>query len=702
MTAPVSLLSLLGGSDPAPQGQTSVDDPAAFAAALAAAIQLLQPTAPLTQAPVVVTLPADGEQDPSGESAEGDTQAKAQSDGAGIEIAVALPVAGQPIELDGATEIDPMFEGPLSADDQSATTAAGTDTAMAPCGVGDGEHQNIDAAAADPAAAAPAAMPARQSEAKGQIKLPWHPSRKRTAPPDVPAPVAAPAPPKGTEPARPSRPAQVDASPTQAPVVPTIEVRTVAGKSETPKTRKSRDEVSADEPSSPYADTARQVDAGPTPPVIATMQAILQSVLPVIKAVTDQLSAKGRQAEKPASPAPAPALLAEPATGAEAEPWSQAGNARLATQLAEIMEGLNLNEFRVELSKRGGSQPASQARVSPTLTEPEAASPTSEPAPSAAESAQSAPVGAIITESVLIEAVTAPTTESGEPKRKLVAQESHATEPAAVSSPKTGLQSGKPVSFPAATVPAADNDLDTSVELPVTLPRRLPQRSAEPTLPVARQELPQPDHSARNAALAEPSRQRDRHEGPSGSAASASGPQMSPAERVLARNQETGARESREARNLPQPDTGDNRPAGSADRVTLQVSDSEGRQTRIRVTVVGDQVRAVITPPDNESARQLEHRMDELQTALARQGFTATRVSIQAAADGGGEAMAGAGVAASSSEARTTPGKDQPAGDQRQGRNPREQQSQGGGQQQRQSHGRNRDQGAEQRRREHA
>ncbi len=133
--------------------------------------------------------------------------------------------------------------------------------------------------------------------------------------------------------------------------------------------------------------------------------------------------------------------------------------------------------------------------------------------------------------------------------------------------------------------------------------------------------------------------------------------------------------------------------------MTLQVSDGDGRSTRIRVSVIGDQVRAVITPPDAESARQLEHRMDELQSALARQGFTASSVQVQTAElRQGNEALAGANVGVASSEARMTPGREQPAGDQRQGRGQRDQQS-AGGQERQQQQGRSRDQGAQQRRR---
>jgi hypothetical protein len=171
-----------------------------------------------------------------------------------------------------------------------------------------------------------------------------------------------------------------------------------------------------------------------------------------------------------------------------------------------------------------------------------------------------------------------------------------------------------------------------------------------------------------------------------------------PAERLVERMEPSAAGPLREARNLPQDTSGNERPAGTADRVTVQVSDGEGRQTRIRVSVIGEQVRAVIVPPDPESARQLERRMDDLQTALARQGFSGSRVTVQPV----GEQEIGSAVPltgfALAGETRMTSGREQPAGDERQGRGQRDQQHQPGSGQ-RHSHGRSRDQGAEQRRR---
>ncbi|HMV32427.1 MAG TPA: flagellar hook-length control protein FliK, partial [Gemmatimonadales bacterium] len=103
------------------------------------------------------------------------------------------------------------------------------------------------------------------------------------------------------------------------------------------------------------------------------------------------------------------------------------------------------------------------------------------------------------------------------------------------------------------------------------------------------------------------------------------------------------------------------------------------RQTRIRVSVLGDQVRATILPPDSTSARQLEQRMDELQAALVRQGFTDAKVSVQAGR-GEGALPWGASQAVAPNELRSSSGTDQPPGDQRQGTGRRDGERQGDGQ----------------------
>ena len=125
-----------------------------------------------------------------------------------------------------------------------------------------------------------------------------------------------------------------------------------------------------------------------------------------------------------------------------------------------------------------------------------------------------------------------------------------------------------------------------------------------------------------------------------------------------------------EARNLRGGMPTETRPAGVADRVTLQVQDDDGRETRIRVAVRGDQVRAVIQPPDAEAARQLSGRMEDLQAALTKQGFVDPKVTVQAASGGSdrlGVVAAGAPVSTTPTTSTSSRGREQPSGDQRQG-----------------------------------
>jgi len=152
----------------------------------------------------------------------------------------------------------------------------------------------------------------------------------------------------------------------------------------------------------------------------------------------------------------------------------------------------------------------------------------------------------------------------------------------------------------------------------------------------------------------------------------------------------------REARNLPRDDGERPRAAGVADRVTIALTDDAGRQTRIRVAVLGEQVRATIVPPDGESARQLEARMDDLTAALVRRGFVEPKVMVQHVTEAG---SAWAGVAnRTRSEAEVPRGTDQPAGDQRQGSGRRGEEREGDGQQ-RHPHHRPRQRDPEDRRR---
>ncbi|MBK8005962.1 MAG: hypothetical protein IPK12_19100 [Gemmatimonadetes bacterium] len=213
---------------------------------------------------------------------------------------------------------------------------------------------------------------------------------------------------------------------------------------------------------------------------------------------------------------------------------------------------------------------------------------------------------------------------------------------------------------------------------------------AGPEVPEARQELPLHDMEPaerRGGSETEPS--------PRGEQATPVPASLSPA--LPARGERASAMATgREARDVPYSSPPKEQAAGSADRVTLAVTDDAGRQTRIRVAVLGEQVRATIVPPDGDTAQQLERRMDDLTAALVRQGYADPKVTVQVAADTGPAWGGAAGAAATDTTAAR--GTDQPAGQERQGSGRREPDRQAG-QEQRQSHQRGRQRDPEDRRR---
>jgi hypothetical protein len=220
---------------------------------------------------------------------------------------------------------------------------------------------------------------------------------------------------------------------------------------------------------------------------------------------------------------------------------------------------------------------------------------------------------------------------------------------------------------------------------------KAPAPSVTPSLPVARQEIP--DAAPRRAeASGEFPKERETRETASNEA-TASGATASAnySSASASRGERADTRETREARNLPSHGSTDEPTAGSADRVTLQVADDEGRQTRIRVSVTGGQIRAVITPPDSASARQLEQRMDQLHETLVRQGFADPKLVVRSAPESASDAatMAAAGTAQDSRSAAPA-GRESPAGEHRQGRGQREQ-DRGDGHRHPQGHSRERD-----------
>ena len=263
---------------------------------------------------------------------------------------------------------------------------------------------------------------------------------------------------------------------------------------------------------------------------------------------------------------------------------------------------------------------------------------------------------------------------ASEPASGRVARASVPTEPVVVAAPDASVESygpsrrGRPEARPAVAAGP----------------------SAGPEVPEARQELPLRDM--------EPAERRERHApdaAPASAQATAAPASLSPA--ATARGERAGGTAAgREARDVPYSSPPKEQAAGSADRVTLAVTDDAGRQTRIRVAVLGEQVRATIVPPDGDSARQLERRMDDLTAALVRQGYADPKVTVQVAGDAGPAWGGAAGAAATDTTAAR--GTDQPAGQERQGSGRREPDRQAG-QEQRQSHQRGRQRDPEDRRR---
>lgn len=702
MTSPISPLGLLAPAEPAQGAAPTVDDPAAFFAALVAALQILQPPPGPEPAPVVAPPPEGGED----EAGEGTETGPEEPPGPAAETV--QPVSGEAIVLGEAIEVDQVTARPV--------VFAPATRGKAPPDIdqGDPRPPRLDVSSSEPATphqlrerpAAPVtnevtptvipgfvgeteptlpSVPERQASPARAEAVPLPP---RSEPPSVktvvsrverlepPAmPVERPAS-EATSAEAPSAAGRVAPAPTAAPPaeIPLAPNEVARPRARRLAERENRTQgVAADAP-------PRQLDVAAAPPM--QLPQVVIPMMPRVEPLPLPAAPEGTSPPAPMRPAdPAPAA---PLPGELLDHWSQAGNARLASQLAEIMDGLNVTDFKVTLGRKVAAPPSVTA-----------AGHSPDPAPAVAESPRPAPPPEARLTAAPMSPALFPRPAAASPERA----EARAPAPQPGATPTGPLVSTPP--RPAPRVVASEpgtGSVELPVELPIALPRRAQERPVAPTLPVARQELPPVGLGRRHEAAPEPARPRERPEVPSAPAASASGSNTGPVEGSGSGSEGSGTGGTREARNLPQPESDTERPAGSADRITLQVRDGDGRPTRIRVSVVGDQVRAVITPPDGESARQLERRMDELQSALARQGFAALKVSVQAAVEHGSEGMAGAGLATATSDTRPTPGREQPAGDQPQGRNPRDQQSPGGGQQ-RQSHGRSRDQGAEQRRR---
>ncbi len=239
--------------------------------------------------------------------------------------------------------------------------------------------------------------------------------------------------------------------------------------------------------------------------------------------------------------------------------------------------------------------------------------------------------------------------------------------------------------------PAPQRAAPLAMPLDAPAAARTSAPSRAPILPASRQELPasanRGDDLSSQAARPDA---RDTAE-PSDSENRASATLPTPTESLSRGEGRAKEVAGAEARNMPDRAETKERPAGLADRVTLQVADAEGRETRIRVTVQGDQVRAVILPSDQESARHLERRMDDLQAALVRQGFADPKVSVQSPSTTAGQVAWGTGAGGTQGDNASGRGTDQPAEDRGQGSGRQHQERGGDGQRHPQQRFRERD-----------
>ena len=704
MTSPLSLLAPLAGVDPAAPAQPGAGDPAVFAAALIAALQLLQ-AAPAVEPRTPASTSADAET-PDGEAPPADVQ----TDAAG---AAASPVTKQTSEPDGelTTGSPALFRS-----GRDALATAGGKPEGAACGVAP-EARHRRAASVDlisPETAAPVPIgsvrpsplpeqgsptlladrsPARLIPQPGCGLADAVPDPGQPAPTEgCPGNIDIPATERGGSahavlevaatragPFAPQRPTgrQVVRS---APSSHAADVPTVCGEG-----RGARED--------PDRSVAPVVAPLSTPQTMAAPAAQLAAVAPII--ALPALAPQPSEAREPVR-SQSQSLPVDPdgtggtRMGDTSSQVARVENARLALQLADALGDMNVVEFRVALA-HGRAAAAASAEGEPTSREA-----------ALAQESLAAPRETADGIETPVPAASPPVTRippNGDRLTRLEATLSRTTigtetpAPAARSAPAPAA-----IGVVEGTAPPSAGA--RSAVSPLPKGDRGERQTSPPTLPVSRQELPAPvsGGAPRGGARTEPQASGD--ERPSDSAASVSVSVPGVAERLTERGDAASGRVDGEARNLPHQASGREQPAGLADRVTLQVADADGRQTRIRVSVLGDQVRAVIVPPDAESARQLERRMDDLQAALTRQGFGSSKVSVQQVGESAierGGAPAAALVSTGEGRGAASPGRDQPAGDQRQGRGQREQQHPGDGH--RHPNGRSRDQGAEHRRR---
>lgn len=644
----LGLFASLAAPETAQPQPATGDDPALFAAALVAALGLQQPVqVTVTPVPPVV----DGETVPD----EGEETAPEQE----LEIAAALqPDTESPAEVGRVAPIvaritpDPEVEEEAEAFDRVHGAAPAKPVKAAPV--------MIDVVIDEPATPGPVRAPevtkvAATNEVAAKTEV--------VAPPAAPGPFTIPLPPPTVVPAK-------------GAVAVSAEVPT-----EAPRAERKAAKVKVDAPAVPAADPP--VAAAPV--VAVAPPSTVVPPIPVVPPVQAPAASAPEPDTEPRNSVDAPAPKVVPVSSPATVPpqsvqertaRAMAENVRLGRQLAELLGEENVTEFKIELSQRKApeakamprpmQQQVVQEEAAPVTPWTEQLAPTLEPQPKPVHR----PVQGTFAQEAIEPILSRPFTR----------------EPSLVT-PLTAR--------PEIVRMVANASLATSPDLTQTegapAVAKAPAPSVTPSLPDVRQELPAAPERDRPVGQEDSERPRlhESHSSADASASSAASANNSPASRPAAAPGNRG--ETREARNLPSHESTEQKAAGSADRVTLKVADDEGRQTRIRVSVTGSQIRAVITPPDGMSARQLEQRMDQLHDTLVRQGFTDPKVVIRAAPEIVSDAAALVGASGSQEGRSAAPaGKDQPAGDQRQGRGQREQ-DRGDGHRHPQGHSRERD-----------
>ena len=671
MTSPLSLLAPLAGTDPVTPAHAAADDPAAFAAALVAALQLLQAPPKVEETPSASG--CEAESAPESEApAEGDQQS---ADSSRPEVGAAGAVA---VNVEGAEQAS------VPGGAQDARTALLPD-AMLRLG------REVLAEMPGDAGATGQAKRTSIDEAGGGCATDRVPVDLVSDEPALPDLVQS----RGSRQKR-SESRQTPRSEDPGAVDPTVtacapRIGAASPGADTPgRAQEPRSEIRSFKPARRDAPTSSAPPAATAPPdpALAAPGAAAALLAGMVTATTPRVQ-PGETREPVHSPSPPPAPGSEAPQAMEADNnaarRAMVENGRLASQLAESLGDVNITEFHVTLGRGRSAGAPPVATESIEGDEPSTAAAAVPPGTKPDELDGPVPRGAPLQVRPLGDPVRSRSDQSAPGMR----------EPRSEAAP---LPAYVKQSLASVRIPLASANVLPDASLPQS--GKAERGTPQPTLPVSRQELPAPTPAESKDRSAAVERPRPGEAATSDTTASASVVLPGLTERLTERGDGVGTRGSSEARNLPHDPPGSERPAGVADRVTLQVADAEGRQTRIRVSVLGDQVRAVIVPPDAESARQLERRMDDLQAALARQGFTGSKVSVQQAGQSAieqGGTPAAAFATAGDTKGAASPGRDQPADDQRQGRGQREQQQPGDGH--RHPNRRSRDQGAEHRRR---